>query len=108
MKAKRLVQQGGWAILIFFVDVKGKEKTLENVLVVNEFPDVFPEDLPRIPLSWGVDFAIELELGTGHIFKAPYCMAPAELKELKVQLQDLPDKGFSWGAPVLFIKKKDR
>jgi len=113
MKAKRLVQQGGWAILACAVDVRGKEETLVNVPIVNEFPDVFPDDLPGIPPSRAVDFVIELEPGTGPISKAPYRMAPAELKELKAQLQDLIDKGFirpsvsPWGALVLFVKKKD-
>ena len=113
IKAKRLVQQGGWAILACAVDVRGKEKTLENVPIVNEFLDVFPDDLPGIPPSRAVDFVIELKMGTGPIFKAPYRMASAEFKELKAQLQDLLDKGFirpnvsPWGAPVLFLKKKD-
>ena len=80
---------------------------------VNEFPNVYPDDLPVIPPSRAVDFIIELEPGTGPISKAPYRMAPAELKELKAQLQDLLDKAFirpsvsPWGAPVLFVKKKD-
>ena len=74
---------------------------------------MFPEDLSGTPPSRDVDFAIKLEPGTGPISKAPYRMAPAELKELKVQLQELLDKGFirpsvsPWGAPVLFVKKKD-
>ena len=72
MKAKRLVQQGGWTIIGCVVDVRGKEKTLENLPIVNKFPDVFPDELPRIPPSRAIDFVIELELGTGPIFKAPY------------------------------------
>ena len=77
------------------------------------FLDVFSDDLPGIPPSQAIDFVLELEPRTGPISKAPYRMAPTELKELKVQLQDLLDKGFirpsvsSWGAPVLFVKKKD-
>ena len=94
MKAKRLVQQGGWTILACAVDVRGKEKTLENMSIVNEFPNVYSDDLPGIPPSRAVDFIIELEPGTGPISKAPYRMALAELKELKAQLQDLRDKGF--------------
>ena len=65
MKGKRLVQQGGWAILACAMDVRGKEKTLENVLIVNEFPNVFSDELPGIPPSRAVDFVIELEPGTG-------------------------------------------
>ncbi|KAL4027100.1 hypothetical protein IC575_015560 [Cucumis melo] len=78
-----------------------------------DYPDVFPEELPGLPPHREVEFAIELEPGTVPISRAPYRMAPAELKELKVQLQELLDKGFirpsvsPWGAPVLFVKKKD-
>ncbi|KAL4014562.1 hypothetical protein IC575_026769 [Cucumis melo] len=81
--------------------------------VVRDYPDVFPEELPGLPPHREVEFAIELEPGTIPISRAPYRMAPAELKELKVQLQELLDKGFirpsvsPWGAPVLFVKKKD-
>ena len=94
MKAKRLEQQCGWTILACAVDVRGKEKTLENVSIVNEFPNVYLDDLPGIPPSRAVDLVIELEPRTGPIPKAPYRMALAELKELKAQLQDLRDKRF--------------
>ena len=86
---------------------------VENILVVREFPDAFPEELPGIPLEREVDLSIEIVPGTTPVSRAPYRMAPAELKELKVQLQELLDKGFvrpsvsPWGAPVLFVKKKD-
>ena len=93
MKAKRLVQQGGQTILTCVVDVRGNEKILKNVSV-NEFPNVFLDDLPGMLPSRAVDFVIEPESGTGSISKATYRMAPTELKELKAQLQDLLDKGF--------------
>ena len=86
MKARRLVQQVGWAILVCVVNTKGKEKTIGTVPIVNEFLDLIPEDLPEIPPLRAVDFGIELEPGTGPISKVPYHMAPAELKELKLQL----------------------
>ena len=86
MKARRLVQQGGWVFLAYAVSTEGKKKPIDTVSIVNEFMDVFPEDLSGIPLSREVDFGIELEPGTGPISKAPYRMAPAELKELKSQL----------------------
>ena len=76
---------------------------------MNEFEDVFPKDLP----SLSPEREIELLLGTSPISQPLYLMAPVELKELKVQLQELLDKGFiqpsfsPWGAPVLFVKKKD-
>ena len=78
-----------------------------------EFPDVFPEEIPGFPPAREIDFTIELLPGTAPISKAPYRMAPAELKELKTQIGELLDKGFirpsvsPWGAPVLFVKKKD-
>ncbi|RVW84176.1 Retrovirus-related Pol polyprotein from transposon 17.6, partial [Vitis vinifera] len=86
---------------------------LEDIPIVREYPDVFPEDLPGLPPEREVEFTIDLVPGTGPMSKAPYRMAPVELKELKVQLQELLDKGFirpsvsPWGAPVLFVKKKD-
>ena len=67
MKARRLVQQGGWAFLACAVNTKGKEKPIGIVPIVNEFIDVFPEDLPGIPPPREVDFGIELEPGTGPI-----------------------------------------
>ena len=86
---------------------------LEDILVVREFPDVFPDDLPGLPPEREIDFQIELAPGTKPISRAPYRMAPAELKELKVQMEEMVNKGFvrlstsPWGAPVLFVKKKD-
>ena len=62
--------------------------------MVGEFEDVFPEELPGLPPNREVDFVIDLKPRTTPISKAPYRMAPAELKELKVQLQELLDKGF--------------
>ena len=55
---------------------------------------MFPEELPGLPPEREVDLAIEVLHGTALIFRAPYCMAPTELKELKIQLQELLDKGF--------------
>ncbi|KAB2625897.1 S ribonuclease [Pyrus ussuriensis x Pyrus communis] len=90
-----------------------RAKKIEDVRVVRHFPDVFPEDLPGLPPDRDVEFNVELLPGTNPISLTPYRMAPAELRELKVQLQELVDKGFiqpstsPWGAPVLFVKKKD-
>ena len=86
---------------------------LKDIPVVREFLDVFPEDLPGIPPDREIDFRIELAPRTEPISKAPYRMAPLELKALKVQMEELMSKGFvrpstsPWGAPVLFLKKKD-
>ncbi|KAA0054090.1 pol protein [Cucumis melo var. makuwa] len=112
-KASKLLSHGTWGILASVVDIREPEVSLSFEPVVREYPDVFPDELSRLPPPREVDFAIELEPGTAPISRAPYIMAPAELKELKVQLQELLDKGFirpsvsPWGAPVLFVKKKD-
>ena len=82
--------------------------------VVCEYEDVFPDELSGLPPHRDVDFFIELHPGTSPISMTPHRMAPVELQELKVQLQELLDKGFIipntslWGAPVLFSKRKDK
>jgi hypothetical protein len=87
---------------------------LQNILAVCEFPDVFPEDLPGLPLERDVEFVIELKPGTTPISRRSYRMPPNELAELKIQLQDLLEKGFirpsssPWGCPTIFVKKKDQ
>jgi hypothetical protein len=86
---------------------------LEDIPVVCEYLDVFPDDLPGMPPDRDIEFIIELQPGTAPISKRPYRMPPNELAELKTQLQDLLDKGFirpsasPWGCPALFVKKKD-
>ncbi|TYK08816.1 ty3-gypsy retrotransposon protein [Cucumis melo var. makuwa] len=113
MKASKLLNQGTWGILASMVYTREPEVSLSSEPVVREYPDVFPDELSGLPSPREIDFVIELEPGTTPISRAPYRMAPAELKELKVQLQELLDKGFirpsvsPWGAPVLFVKKKD-
>ncbi|KAL5732481.1 hypothetical protein ACOSQ2_032173 [Xanthoceras sorbifolium] len=97
--------------LIYTIEMRGSEARLKDIPVVREFLDVFPEDLPGLPLDREVEFQIELAHGTKPISNAPYRMPPSELKELKVQMEELVNKGFSrpssspWGAPVLFVKK---
>ena len=89
-------------------------KSLADIPVVCENPDVFPEDLPGMPPDRNVEFAIELQPGTAPISRRPYRMPPNELAELKKQLQKLLDKGYifpstsHWGCPALFVKKKDQ
>ena len=79
-----------------------------------DYVDVFPDELPGLPPQRVVDFGIELHPGTSPISMTPHRMAPVELQELRVQLKELPDKGFirpstsPWGAPVLFAKKKGK
>ena len=90
-----------------------EEPRFENIAVVCEYPDVFPQELSGLLSRREVEFVIELALGTEPISKGPYRMSLSELKELKVQLQKLLDKGFIcpsaslWGALVLFVRKKD-
>jgi hypothetical protein len=87
---------------------------IKNIPVVCEFPDVFPEDLPGLPPERDVEFVIELKPGTAPISRRSYRMPPNELAELKIQLQDLLNKGFirpssfPWGCPAIFVKKKDQ
>ena len=84
-----------------------------EIPVVKDFSDVFLEKLPKLPLDREIEFGIDLPLRTQPISIPPNRMAPLELRKLKVQLQDLLDKGFihpstsPWGAPILFVKKKD-
>ena len=95
------------------IDVQSEAPKLKDVPVVNEFSDVFPEELPGLPPDREIEFAIELAPGTEPVSKAPYRIAPVEMKELATQLQELLDKGVikpsvsPWGAPILFVKKKD-
>ncbi|GJV06073.1 putative reverse transcriptase domain-containing protein [Tanacetum coccineum] len=92
---------------------KSKEKRLDDVPIVQDFLEVFPEDLPGIPPTRQVEFQIDLIPGAAPVARAPYRLAPSEMKELSDQLKELSDKGFirpsssPWGAPVLFVKKKD-
>ncbi|GJR20042.1 putative reverse transcriptase domain-containing protein [Tanacetum coccineum] len=92
---------------------KSEKKRLEDVPTVQDFPEVFPEDLPGLPPTRQVEFQIDLVPGAAPVARAPYRLAPSELKELSEQLKELSDKGFirpsssPWGAPVLFVKKKD-
>jgi hypothetical protein len=84
-----------------------------EVLVVNEFPDVFTKELPGMPPDQDIEFVIELMSGTAPIYKTPYRMATLELAELKENIKELLEKGFicpstsPWGAPMIFVSKKD-
>ncbi|GJT15695.1 putative reverse transcriptase domain-containing protein [Tanacetum coccineum] len=92
---------------------KSKEKRLEDVPTVLDFPKVFPEDFPGLPPMRKFEFQIDLVHGAAPVACSSYRLAPTELQELSTQLQELFDKGFirpsssPWGAPVLFVKKKD-
>ena len=84
MQARRFIRKGYKAFLALILDSKRGQVDVEKIPVVREFPDVFPEELPGIPLERKVDLSVEIALGTTHVCRAPYRMAPAELKELKV------------------------
>ena len=113
LKANKMMAKGLLCHLVSVNDLDHDVPSIDSVPVVNEFLDVFPEDLPGVPPLREIDFGIDLEPDTKPISIPPYRMAPAELKELKLQLKDLTDKGFiclsiyPWVTPVLFVKKKD-
>ncbi|GKE68758.1 hypothetical protein Tco_1526830 [Tanacetum coccineum] len=75
---------------------KSEEKRLEDVLIVQYFLEVFPEDLPGLLLTQQVEFQIDLVLGAAPVARAPYRLALSKLKELSTQLRELSDKGFCW------------
>ena len=112
LRANSLLKKGCQFFLAYAV-CNENEVRVEDIPIVRDFSGVFPNDLPKLPPNRELEFTIDMVPGTTPIFKAPYRMAPIELKELKVQLQELLDKGFirpnvsPWGAPVLFMKKKD-
>ncbi|GJU03656.1 putative reverse transcriptase domain-containing protein [Tanacetum coccineum] len=113
IKAHKYIERGCQMFLAQVTEKKAKEKRLEDVLVIRDFPDVFPDDFPRLPPPRQVEFKINLVPGAAPIARTPYRLAPSKMKELSVQLKELLEKGFirpsssSWGAPVLFVKKKD-
>ena len=89
-----------------------EDKSLEEVPLVNEYPDVFPEELPGMPSDRDIEFVIDLIPGTSSIAKRPYRMAASEFAELKRQLEELQRSGFirpsssPWGAPVLLLRRR--
>nr|GEV50974.1 putative reverse transcriptase domain-containing protein [Tanacetum cinerariifolium] len=113
LQARTLLYHGCEGFLAMIHDMTSEIPTIHDQPIVSAFPDVFPDELPGIPPVREVEFNIELIPGIEPISKAPYRMAPVELKELKDQLQELLERGFirpsvsPWGAPVLFVKKKD-
>nr|GEX35627.1 putative reverse transcriptase domain-containing protein [Tanacetum cinerariifolium] len=112
-KLEFVYQDSQLGLLASIMDTSSDGPSLETHSVVWDFSDVFLEKILGIPPECEVEFGIELVPGTQPISKAPYRMAPIELKELKEQLHELLDLGFIrpsvslWGAPVLFVKKKD-
>ncbi|XP_071912307.1 uncharacterized protein [Coffea arabica] len=113
IRARKLLSRGARGYLAFLINTPGEKIKLEDMPVISEYPDVFSEELESLTPEREIEFKVDLVPETAPISKTPYRMAPAELKELKVQLQDLLERGFihesesPWGAPVLFVKKKD-
>ncbi|WMV55632.1 hypothetical protein MTR67_049017, partial [Solanum verrucosum] len=109
-------ETGGAGLLAYLAhnrDVEVESPSIESILVVSKFREVFPTDLPGMPSDRGIYLCIDFEPGTRPVFIPLYLMALAELRELKAQIQKLLDKGFihlsafPWGARVLLVKKKD-
>eukprot|EP00253_Pinus_taeda_P019879 PITA_19879 len=102
-----------YAIQVGYANSKDKTASLNNIPVIQEFADVFPEEIPGLSPRRNIDFTIELVPGAAPVSRAPYRMSVPELTELKMQLQELLEKNYirpsvsPWGAPVLFVKKKD-
>ncbi|GJU65389.1 putative reverse transcriptase domain-containing protein [Tanacetum coccineum] len=113
IKARKYVERACHLFLAHVTENKSKERRMEDVPVIRDFPEVFPEELPGLPPPRQVEFRIDLVPGAAPVARAPYRLAPSEMKELSVQLQELLEKGFirpsssPWGALVLFVKKKD-
>ena len=110
---RTMVQKGCEAYLTYVIDTKNEEPSLSDIPTVCDYPDVFPKEFLGLPPHTEIEFAIDVVSGATPASITPYRMAPVELKELKLQLQELLEKGFihssvsPWGAPVLFVKKKD-
>ena len=110
IKMRKFLRKGNEAFLAHIINKKTSEKNIQEIPVVQDFLEVFPEDLPGLPPNRQVEFHIDLVPGAAPVAKAPYRLAPSEMQELSAQLQELLDKGFiqpsssPWGAPVLFVK----
>ncbi|GJS53976.1 reverse transcriptase domain-containing protein [Tanacetum coccineum] len=113
IKTERYISRGCQSFIAQVMKKKSDDKQLEDIPVVREFLEVFPEDLHGLPPVCQVEFQIDLIPGAVPMAHAPYRLAPSEMQELSNQLQELADRGFIrpstslWGAPVLFEKKKD-
>ncbi|GJX09492.1 putative reverse transcriptase domain-containing protein [Tanacetum coccineum] len=111
--ARKYIKRGCHLFLAHVTERKPKEKRLEDVPVIHDFPEVFPNDLSGLPSPRQVEFQIDLVPGVALVVRASYRLAPSEMREFSVQLQELLEKGFIrpssslWGSPVLLVKKKD-
>lgn len=112
IKAHKCIVKG-CPVFLAHVDSTSGKLSMFEVDVVRDYVDVFPNELPGLPLPRHTDFHIDLISGVAPIAKAPYWLVPSEIKEMMSHLQEFLDKGFirpsssPWGAPLLFLKKKD-
>nr|GEY51455.1 putative reverse transcriptase domain-containing protein [Tanacetum cinerariifolium] len=110
---RKYIERGSQLFLAQVTETEPAKKQLQDMPVICNFLEVFPDDLPGLPPPRQVEFKIKLIPGAAPVARAPYRLAPFELKELSDKLKELSEKGFirpsssPWGAPVLFVKKKD-
>jgi hypothetical protein len=113
LQLRKSMRKGCKIYAILALNEKGVAEGLEHLPVVREFADIFPEELPGMSSERELEFTIDLKLGTEPIERMPYRMSTPELQELKMKLKELLDLGLihpsvsPWGAPVIFIQKKD-
>ena len=113
LAAQRMLRKGCQGYQDYVVETRKEGTLVDEIPIVREFPDVFPDDIAGLPPEREMEFTIDLIPGIEPISIPPYRMDPTELRELKAQLEELLSKGFirlrisPWGAPVLFVKKKD-
>nr|GEZ66616.1 hypothetical protein [Tanacetum cinerariifolium] len=114
IKARKYVERGCHLFLAHVTENKSKEKRMEDVPLIHDFLEVFPKELTGLPPPRQIEFQIDLVPRAAPVTRAPYRLLPSKMSELSVQLQELLEKGVirpsssPWGAPVLFVKKKDR
>ncbi|GJS62649.1 putative reverse transcriptase domain-containing protein [Tanacetum coccineum] len=112
IKARKYVERGCHLFLSHVTENKSKEKLLEDVHVICDFPEVFLKELPGLPPPRKVEFRIDLVLGAAPIAHAPYRLAPSEMREFSLQLQELLEKGFihpissPWGSTGVVYEKE--
>ena len=114
LQLKRIARKGYqlYAVHVEELEQQPEENLMDTLPVVREFKEVFPDEIPHLPPEREIDFSIDLVPGATSVSRASYQMSPPELMDLKMQLQELLDKGYirpsvsPWGAPVLFVKRR--
>nr|GEU48597.1 putative reverse transcriptase domain-containing protein [Tanacetum cinerariifolium] len=114
IKVRKYIERGSQLFIAQVTEKEPVKKQLQDMPVIHNFPKVFFDDLPGLPPPQQVEFKIELIPDAAPVARAPYRLAPSELKESSDQLKELYEKGFirpsssPWGAPVVFVKNKNR